>query len=60
MSRKKISTTINFEDDVLECLLKDALNERRSRSFIVDKVLRKHYGLPWEMGAEETADANKT
>lgn len=61
MSRKKIYTTIGFDRDVLQSLDADAAKDKRSRSFILDQVLRFHYALPvLAEKEEEKVNADKS
>lgn len=60
MSTKKISTTIGLATEVFARLELEASQERRSRSFIVEKVLREYYALPWGEGKEGKVNANKS
>lgn len=57
MSSKKIYTTVGMDRELLTRLEDEALKERRTKSFILEGILRKHYELPWA-GEEEKRDAN--
>ena len=45
MSRKKITTSIGIRPEIYECLNQEAINEERSKSFIVEEALRQRYKL---------------
>lgn len=59
MSRKKIYTSMGIAEDVFNRIEEQATSERRSRSFIVEKVLREYFALPYGEGKEEKVNANK-
>lgn len=59
MSSKKLYTTIAIDEIVMRKLDQQAENEQRSRSFMVEKILRDHYELPWIKEGQEIKNANK-
>lgn len=60
MSSKKIYTTLGLAEEVFEKLMQESARERRSRSFIVENILRERFDLPWVRGQEESSHADKT
>lgn len=46
MSSKKIPSTIGFDPEVYDRLVKEKSNDRRSISFIVNESLREHFNMP--------------
>lgn len=58
MSSKKIYKTLGFEEDVAMRIEEEARHNRRSRSFIVEEILRQHWEMPWGE-LEEKVHADK-
>jgi hypothetical protein len=54
MSSRKISTTVGLGEDVLARIKDESARADRSVSFVVDLILRKHYGLASETPKDET------
>lgn len=58
MSSKKIFTSISIEKEVFDRVDLDAKADRRPRSFIVEKILRDYYQLPWKLKGEGVCRQN--
>lgn len=58
MSRRKIYTTVGVASEVYDRIESEAHKERRSKSFIIDKILRAYFHLPWAEEGEKV-HANK-
>lgn len=60
MSSKKIYTTIGIDEEVIKRLDSEVdTMVQRTRSFLLEQILRERYGMPWSAAMREVKNANK-
>lgn len=59
MSSRKIHTTIILDELVMNKLDEQSSSERRSRSFMVETILREYFKLPWVGERKGAENVNK-
>ncbi len=57
MSSKKITTSVGLSQEVMDQIKEEATRELRSASYIVERALRRHYGLAVEIPKENHVEA---